>query len=57
MSSSVFLVGNVLSSLFVYPVCVKIGLTWTIRLALIAAFLGCLLRLFIGEGFFFVLLG
>jgi MFS family permease len=57
MSSSVFLVGNVLSSLFVYPVCVKIGLTWTIRCALIAAFAGCLLRLLIGEGFFFVLLG
>lgn len=57
MSSSVFLVGNVLSSLFVYPVCVKIGLTWTIRLALIVAFLGCLLRMLIAEGFIFVLIG
>lgn len=57
LSSSLFLVGNILSSLFVYPVCVKIGLTWTIRLAIILAFIGCFFRGLINWSFNFVLFG
>lgn len=57
LSSSVFLIGNIFSSLFVYPVYVKIGLTWIIKISLLTAFLGCLLRVLIGESFLFVLLG
>jgi fucose permease len=57
LTSSLFLLGNVSASLFVYPITKKIGLTLTIILSFFILTLGCGLRVLGNEDFSFILIG
>ena len=57
MTSSIFLLGNLLFAIFVYPISKKIGLTKIIILSNFIGFFGSFLRIFSEKSFFFVLIG
>ena len=57
LTSSLFLIGNICASIFVYPVTKKIGLTFTIMMASVLVALGGGIRILMNENFVYVLIG
>ncbi len=57
ISSSSFLLGNILFSVFVYYCSDKFGLTLTIDFAMFLGFIGTLIRYFSMEGYLYILVG
>ena len=57
LTSSLFLIGNISASIFVYPLTKKLGLTLTIMFSSILLAIGGCVRILMNEHFAFVLLG
>ncbi len=57
MTASLFLLGNVICSPFVYPLASKLGLRYLVILACLLMTLGTFIRMFINDWFIYAIIG